>query len=372
LNSKILKKAGSKIWLPIVNLGYFSVAAFLLVLLISYYGFIASSRYATTMQFLVKEAGAQTELAGLASIGAVTSSTRDSLVIKSFIESRAMAEKLDKKINLRDHYSHGEVDLLSRLSDSATAEEFVEYYQNYILVVRDEMSDVVVLEVQAYTPEYSLMIAESILEISEEFINDLGDKMAQEQVLYAEKEVERAHEILKSTQSSLLEFQEKNKLFNPEQEGGAILSGINELQMEIIKAEARLKELDTFFRGNSTEIKSQENLIYSLRSQLVEERNRLTADEQGAFNKVSMNYKELVLGNEMAVDLYRSSLVSLDVVRSQALQKLKHLLIVEPPLMPEEDKYPKRVYNILTWFVVMSLVYLMIRMIFTIISEHKE
>lgn len=372
MNIGLLKETSSKIWLSVVSVGYFSIAAFFLVLLVSYYGFFASSRYATTMQFIVKEAGAQTELMGLASLGAVTSTTRDSLVIKSFIESRAMAERLDEKIQLRTHYSNDRVDLISRLSPSATTEEFVAFYQNHILVVRDEMSDVVMIEVQGFTPEYSLMIAESVLEISEEFINGLGDKMAQEQVLYAEKEVERAHEILKSNQSSLLDFQEKNRLFNPEQEGGAILSGINELQMEIIKAEAKLKELGALFRKNSAEVKSQENLIYSLESQLAEERNRLTAEEQGAFNKVNMAYKELVLGNEMAIDLYRSSLVSLDVVRSQALQKLKHLLIVEPPLMPEEDKYPRRIYNIFTWFVLMSLLYLIVRMIFTVVAEHKE
>lgn len=341
-------------------------------LIVVYFGVVASPRYAAESQFVVKESGAQTELTGLASLGAVTSSTRDSLIIKAFIESRAMAKKLNEAVGLRNHYEDSSVDFLSRLPADATAEEYLEYYQRHITVVHDETSDILEVELQAFDPEFALHASEVLLSIAEAFINDLGDKMAREQMAYAQGEVERAHGLLKNTQRDLLAFQEENRLFNPEQEGGAILEGVNTLQVELIKAQARLKELNAVMRDDSAEVRAQTNLIQSLEQQLKEERGRLTQEANGGFNKINMDFKELALNGELATDLYTSSLTSLESARSQAMQKLKHLLVVEAPLLPEEAKYPRRLYNIITWFVGLMLVYLIGRLLFAVIKEHRD
>ena len=341
-------------------------------LIVVYFGVVASPRYAAESQFVVKESGAQTELTGLASLGAVTSSTRDSLIIKAFIESRAMAKKLNEAVGLRKHYEDSSVDFLSRLPADATAEEYLEYYQRHITVVHDETSDILEVELQAFDPEFALHASEVLLSIAEAFINDLGDKMAREQMAYAQGEVERAHGLLKNTQRDLLAFQEENRLFNPEQEGGAILEGVNTLQVELIKAQARLKELNAVMRDDSAEVRAQTNLIQSLEQQLKEERGRLTQEANGGFNKINMDFKELALNGELATDLYTSSLTSLESARSQAMQKLKHLLVVEAPLLPEEAKYPRRLYNIITWFVGLMLMYLIGRLLFAVIKEHRD
>jgi capsular polysaccharide transport system permease protein len=283
-----------------------------------------------------------------------------------------MAERLDQEIALRKHYESDDVDFLSRLARDATAERYLEYYQKHVQVYHDETSDIIRVEVQAFDPEYSLLMGNILLTISEEFINDLGDKMAQEQLNYARSEVERAHDSLKSWQRKLMGFQEKNRLFNPEQEGGAIIEGVNSLQIELIKAQARLKELTAIMRDGSPEVKAQKNLIQSLDRQLAEERTRLTQDSQDGFNKINMDFKEIALSSELATDLYTSSLVSLDGVRSQALQKLKHLLVIEPPMLAQEAKYPRRIYNIASWFSVMFLVYLVGRLLVSVIKEHKD
>lgn len=363
---------GQKLWRGLAGLGSFALVIIATTLVIIYYGFLASPRFATETQFVVKESGNQTEITGLASLGAVSSSTKDSLLIKAFIESRAMAEQLNQTIALRAHYESDSIDRLSRLSSNATSEEYLKYYQKHVLVYHDETSDIIRVEVQAFDPEYSLAMAKALLTVSEEFINDLGDKMAQEQLDYAQDEVERAHDLLKNWQRKLMGFQQKNRLYNPEQEGGAILEGVSGLQVELIKAQARLKELAAIMRDGSPEVKAQENLILSLEQQLAEERTRLTQDSHNGFNKINMDFKEIALSSELATDLYKSTLVSLDSVRSQALQKLKHLLIVEPPMLAQEAKYPRRLYNIATWFAVLLLIYLVGRLLVSVIEEHKD
>lgn len=343
------------------------------IMVISYFGFIETNRYATESQFVVKQADTnEVSLAGLASLGTVTPSVKDSLIIKEFILSRAMVTALDKEINLKSHYQSSEIDYFSRLQADATVEEFVGYYRDLVSVHHDEMSDILYLEVQAFDPDFSLLLAQQVIKFSEKFINGLGDKMITEQLQYAQEEVERAQNVYKEEQRKLLEFQDKNLLINPVEEGGAIQQAINGLQAELISAEARLKELSATIREDAPEVRAQKTRIRSLEQQLQEERLRLASPDQGALNKVNLEYGSIELSVKLAADLYKSSLASFEMVRAETYRKLKHLLVVQPPSLADENKYPLRFYNIVTWLVIMICIYLLLILVMAIVREHSE
>jgi len=356
-----------------VSMGSFTLIIMASLVILWYFISIASPRYAAQSQFVVKQAGSsELPISGLASLGAISPTTKDSLIIKRFIESREMAMALDAAIGIRTHYQRTEWDWFSRLAIDATTEDFIEYYQQHIHVFHDEMSDVVQIEVQAFTPEFALSIGDTMLDISESFINALGNKMIEEQVAFAQQEVERKYNEFKSQQQQLLEFQGDKQLFSPEEESGALLTAINQLQAELIKSEARYKELSSVMRRTAPEVKAQKNLINSLKSQLAEERKNLISEKESGLGKANLDYQEIQLNAKLAADLYASSLVSLESVRAEAYRKLKHLLIVEHPALPEDESYPRRWYNITTWFLLLIIVYLISKLIAAIIMEHKE
>ena len=78
------------------------------------------------------------------------------------------------------------------------------------------------------------------------------------------------------------------------------------------------------------------------------------------------------MNTQLASDLYASSLVSMETVRAEAYRKLKHLLVVEEPALPEDESYPRRFYNIVTWFLLILIGYLITRLVVAIVKEHKE
>lgn len=364
------RKAAYIAW---AKLGSFALVLLASILVVGYYTVIASPRYATSTQFVVKEAGTnETALMGIAALGTTSSSMRDALIIKEYVESREMAVALDKAIGLKAHYQNNEWDTLSRLSASATVEDYVDFYQKHISVRHDELSDIVHIEVQAFTPEYSLLLGQTLLEQSEQFINSLGDKMAKEQLAYAQKEVERLYTNMKNQQQQLVHFQNNNELYSPEEQGSALLTAIGNLQGQIITAQAKLKEMLAVMRDDAAEVKSQRILIKSLQQQLNEEQGKLTSDDQKSLNQITANFQEIKLNTELATGLYQAGLSSMEVVRADAYRKLKHLLIVQHPAQPETDQYPRRIYNIFTWFVSLLLVYLLGRLIWAIVKEHKE
>lgn len=373
LDSKAYVKAQKTADFAWAKFGSFAFVLLASVLVVFYYWVVASPRYVSETQFMVKQANStESPFSGLAAIGSISGGMRDALVLKKYIESREMAVALDEAVSLKAHYERDDFDLISRLAHDSTIEEYVEFYQNHISVLHDELSDVLYVEVQTYEANYSLQVAQALLKLSESFINELGAKMAQEQVGYAQKEVERSYGELKKFQSDLVNFQDKFKLYNPEQQGGALVGAINELESEIIRQQTELKSLLAFMRDDAAEVKAKKIRINSLERQLAEEKNRLTNQDQQSLNKINVDFQEIKLNAELASDLYKTSLAGLESVRSEAYRKLKHLLVIENPALAQEDRYPRRIYNIITWFVCLVLLYLVARLILAIVKEHKE
>ena len=373
VDSKAVLGTQKAAYLAWAKFGSFALVLAASLLVIVYYSLIASPRYVSESQFVVKQASStEPQLMGLAAIASTSSSTRDSLIIKQYIESRAMAEALDKSIQLKAHYQDSQWDTISGLSSAASIEDYVEYYQNHVTVRHDEMADIIYIEAQAFTSEYALLLGQALLELSEKFINTLGDKMAKEQLAYAQKEVERLYGAMKTQQNQLLSFQNQNQLYSPEQQGSALLGAITELQGNIISQEAKLKEMSAIMRSDSAQVKGQIILLDSLKQQLLEEKSKLTSKDQQSLNQVTANYQEIKLGSELAAGMYQGALTSMEAVRADAYRKLKHLLVIQDPALPESDQYPRRIYSIVTWFISLLLVYLLGRLVWSIIKEHQE
>jgi len=373
--------ADSKAYVKTQKTAYYAWAkfgSFALVIIASlgivlYYTAIASPRFASESQFVVKKSGAtESPLSGLISIASSSPNMRDALILQKYIQSRTMALALEQGIGLKKHYQEQQWDWFSRLTGNDSTEQYLNYYQQHISVHYDEMSEVLLVEVQAFTPEFSLLTANKIIELSEIFINQLGQKMVKQQLAYAQQDVNRAYDELKKQQTALIGFQDKFKLYNPEQQGSALLSAMSELEAQIIKEETALKSLAAYMRADSADIKAKQIRLNALKQQLAQEKNRLTNQEQQSLNKVNVDYQEIKLNSQLAADLYKSSLASLELIRSDAFRTLKHLLVIEMPSLAQEDKYPRRLYSIFTWFISMLLCYGVFTMIVAVIKEHKE
>jgi len=373
VDSKAYLGTRKTLYLTWAKLGSFVLVLLASLLVVSYYTVIASPRYTSQVQFVVKQANdSELALPGLAAIGAASPSTRDALIIQEYIRSAEMAEALDNTVELKAHYEDPRWDALSRLTANSTQEEYLEHFQKRLTVKYDELSEILLVELQSYDPEYSLKLANQLLAISEQFINDLGENMANQQLKYAEQEVNRAHQLLSEQQIKLVAFQNTHQLLSPESQSGALLTAVHQLEAEIIAQETELKSLQAYMQPGTAEIRALEFRLDALRKQLIEEQRKLTNPEQPSLNQLSADFKAIELNTKLAADLYASALTSLELARTEAFKKLKYLLIVEYPRLAQEDTYPKRLHSIVTWFVVLLLLYFVGRLIVAVIKEHRD
>jgi capsular polysaccharide transport system permease protein len=355
------------------KLGSFVLVIFTLSIVVVYYTLIASPRFISETKFIIKQAGSpQLALTGLVALGSSSSSTKDALILKEYIQSRAMALSLNKSLLLKKHYQQEDWDWFSRLGPDTSTEDYIEYFQKHINVQYDELSEVLSVELQTFQPEFSLKVTKEILKLSETFINRLGDKIVQQQMKYAQKEVDRSYGILKQHKLTLLNFQQKYQLYDPKQQGFALATAINQLEVDIIKQETELKSLLAFMKKDSAEVKSKQIILAALNAQLSEEKEKITNTGQQSINKIKMEFEEISLTALLATDLYQSSLAAMEQARVEVYSSLKYILIITNPSLAEDSEYPRRLYSILTWFISILLVYAIGRLIISIIKEHQE
>ncbi len=340
-----------------------------------YWTIWASDRYMSETTVIIKDAGAVNgELDSLSLIGGVTPSQRDALLVKEYILSWDMLRSLDRDLNLKQHYSRGGIDFGSKLSGNASREDFLKYYQNYINVEFIELSSTLTIRAQAFDKEVVQKIVESILEKSEGFINLIGNQLAQEQMEFVNHELDRAKMTLKDAKQSLISFQQENNTFSPQQRSEAMMNLVNTLEADIVKSEAELKEQNSYLNDNAPQMVSVRARIKALKDQLKVEKQRLVGQglDSSTINKVNAEYEDLLLSIEFATDTYKAALGGLEQARIEAYQKLKHLVVIDPPVVPDSAEYPQRFYRLLTTVVLICILYGLALMIYATIKEHRD
>ncbi|EIJ6694538.1 TPA: sugar transporter [Escherichia coli] len=355
-------KLGSFMWV----VAFFSIA-------VVYFGFIASDRYVSRAQLVIKQADQIKMLPdALSMLGIGGSNHEDVLLVQDYLNSPDMLEKLDKELGLKAHYQSHDIDYFSRLSGDVSQEDFLKYYRDHLSLRLDDLSGVLTVELQAFDPAYGQRVVNLMLKESEGFINKLGHQVALEQLAFVEKEVDRAYQRVQDEKAKVLDFQNQHNLISPESTSTARLGVVSQIESELASQQAQLKQLQSYMKDTAPAVISIKARVEALTEQLAQEKARLTGTDQNAMNEVTARYMDIQTQATLAVDLYKSGLISLEQARVEAYRKLKHLLVVSQPTIAQDAEYPRRLYNLATIGVLLCLMYGLIVMGLATLREHQD
>lgn len=342
---------------------------------IYYFGF-AADRYVSESIITVRQANSdQTSIPGMALLlGVVNPPSRDdSLYLRQYIHSRDLLRILDERLHLRNHFSSQKVDPLFRLNDRASQEDFFDYYQNRVEILFDDTSYLLTVRTQAFDADFSQLINKTILEECERFVNAFSQRMAREQMAFAQKELDRATGLVESARDKVLEFQTRNKLLDPLAQAQASEALAATLQASIAKQEAELRALLAYLNPDSYQVKAQQAQLDAMRAQLSAERVRATAGTTDTrLNNLTAQFRELTQRATFAHDTYKLALTAVENSRIDAARKLKSLVVIDSPSRPQTPEYPRRIYNLVTLLVISLLAYLVARLIMATIRDHTD
>ncbi|MCW7538936.1 capsular biosynthesis protein [Aquabacterium sp. A7-Y] len=347
-----------------------------LLLATLYYVFFAADRYVSESIVTVRQTNQESSnLPGVALLlgGVNPPSREDTLYLRQYIHSLEMLKRLDAKLNLRAHYEAEKLDPLYRLYGGTSQEWFLEYYRSRVEVLFDEVASLLTVRVQGFEPAFAQQVAQGILQESEQFVNAFSHRIAREQMGFAEQELQRAAERLQAAKAKMVDFQDRHRLLDPAAQAQASGALTAELQATLAKHEAELRHLRSFLNENSYQVQALQSQVEALRKQLEAERGRATSGKSSdRLNALASQFRDLTLQAGFAEDAYKLALSAVENARIDATRKLKSLVVIEPPAKPEIAIYPRRVYDLVTLFVVCCLLYGVTRLVVTTVRDHQD
>ncbi len=357
------------------------IAAFFVILLPTllagiYYGLIASDQYAVEVRFAVrgiKSGGGSDLLSMVTGIPSGGSPVADSYILMDYIRSREILEKLRQKIDMNAVYGSQKADFLSAFRPDEPIEDFVEYWKKMTTLSYDSSSQIIVVEVRAFTPEDAKMIAQNVLALSEELVNELSAKARSDAVGHAEKEVARMEKRLRKSRQAVRSFREKEQVIDPSKTAESKLGILSQLEVQLTTERAKLSSLIQFMDKDSPRIMVLTGKIKALKKQVESERAKLGESggkNNGALTGLLEDYRILLMDQEFAEKAYISALTSLETARLEAGRQQRYLATFVHPALPEDSLYPKRLLNFFLTFIVSIVVWAIGILIVYAVRDH--
>jgi capsular polysaccharide transport system permease protein len=344
-----------------------------------YFGLIASDQFVVEVRFAVRSSNGVQSGDALSLFGAIpnaSSTVTDSYIVIDYLQSRELVDKLNERIGLRKIYARPEADYLSRFDDTLSVEEFVKYWRKMLKAGFDVASQVVAVEVRAFTAEDAKKVATALLELSEELINEISARARADSVRSSQQEVRRMEDLLRSHRGALRSFRDTQQEFDPTKQAEARYSLLGKLEEALSQAKTKLGNLRSFMGKDAPSVLVLNSEIASLERQVAEERAKLGKDEATAargretLGGLVANYEELVVDREFAEKAYVSALSSLERARVEADRQQRYVAAFVRPTLPEEALYPRRIVASITVFAVALVLWALGVLIVYAIRDH--
>lgn len=357
------------------RLDSFKTVIYIMIAVIFYYTFIAADRYVSEVSLSVKstDGSSPISLSGIESlVGVASSSTEDIKLLQEYIKSFDMLQKLDEKINLRSLYEKQKIDLFFRIYPSTSKESYLKYYRDRIHILFDDTTGLLNVAVEGFSPEDARNISAAILEECERFINEISHNIAREQLRFAQGELESAKQKYKDAKNELLAFQNEYGVFDPQSLAKTKAGFITEIELQISKKETELNTMRSYLNDNAPEIVALKAELRAHKEQLEKERRKVASNaSQDKLNDVVAQFEALYLNLSFAEDVYKTAITAVETTRIEIGRKAKQVVVIQSPYVPDSAAYPNKMYNIITIFVILTLIFGVVRLVRAIIDEHR-
>jgi capsular polysaccharide transport system permease protein len=344
-------RAGARLMRIATIVLFVSIVAIPNVVVSLYYGLIASDQYVSEAKFTVSS-GAIPSMDRLGSITGVPPIliVQDTQVVTSYINSRAMVEQLERLVGLRDLYGSHAIDWWSRFRKDKPIEKFTDYWEKMCDTSISFPSGIVTLTVRAFNPDDTKRIADAVVQQSETLINDLNDRMRNDTVLAAERDMQRAAQDLAQARIQMEFERNAEGLIDVGQTSNAITDLISGLEGDLLKAQQQYQTELQYVTADAPQMQVLSSRIAAMQSQLEQLKGQLTsqtdqtvsATADKALSGKMTKFAELDLNERIAEKRYELSTAAVEAARMMSERKMLYLHEIVAPALPQDPEYPKR------------------------------
>ncbi|MFT8553810.1 MAG: lipopolysaccharide biosynthesis protein [Zymomonas mobilis] len=338
------------------------IVIFPLLFLSFYYLLIASNQYESEAHFVVRSDGQNAMPAtGLSqmmgALGSSGGSQTEGVSVNDYLESHDVVAKLQSQLNLVEMFRRPEADIFSRLWFSdPTPEMLLKYYLNHVKVKYETETGITNVKVRAFRPKDAYILAETLLKLGEERVNDMNKRRYESAVGVAKNQLEQAEDKIAEIQLAITHFRRGDQDLDPRITGETQIKLVSQLTAQLAQARAQLDAMKETISPDSPQYIAQKQQVASLESVVNKQKSLMTNGRTSMVTGLG-SYEELRIRQEFAAKRYESAAASLVKASETAMRQKLFIIRVVEPNMPVKSTYPKPIVTIAGTALVLMLVY---------------
>jgi capsular polysaccharide transport system permease protein len=371
------RKQSNRILRKIYAFRYFLGLVILPTLMVAgYYYLIASDQYESTADFVIRRgdgsarsSGGTAALLGF-SVGGGPQMP-DSLIVQDYLKSHNAVQRLRAEDKLVERYQRPEIDILSRLwRSNPPPESLLKYYRKHVDVEQNIESGITQVKVRAFTRQDAHAIAEKLLQMGEQRVNQINERTMGDQLKAARQQLDFAERDLANIQVQITQFRRTNGDIDPAGSGKAQIGLVSDLTANLSAARARLNALQGFISNSSPQYQAIAAQVRALEGQVAAQKARLASGGNNIATGLG-KYEDILVRQDFAGKRYAAAAATYEDTRAQALKQQLYLIRVVDPNMPVRSEYPERGRIVITVFFSLLLAYGIGWMLLAGIKEHS-
>ncbi len=338
-----------------------------------YLWLFTQDRFITIADFKIStqdsSSSASSGMVALALPGLTDSGAMDSYMAIGFINSSDLLLDLEKEYKLVEHYCAPSRDIVFRMPPDYTLEERLKYYRSRIYAHYDKDTGLTELTVDTFKAELSKQIAATILKKTEAYMNASNQKIADQQLNFMHKEVERTTKLVNDTNNEIISLQNDHNFISPDDRITSSLTATTTLRMQYLQAEAQLSAIQRD-SPKSPLIESIRSQMRSLNELIDIETAKLSGPEKDRLNHLQIQFNLLKAKLDFNTQLQAGAESLLEKTQSSAIAQSRFFSVIQNPYLPQDVGLPLRGYATVTILVLGLLLFYILRGLALSVLEH--
>lgn len=276
----------------------------------------------------------------------VSSSKVEAEIIRDFIRSQALIERIEARTDLRAIFEVPGRDIVFTMQPGSSIEDRTWYWNRMVSVSVAPISGLVHLRVKAFTPEQAQSLAGLILSESGNIVDTLSESAEESYISASKKRRIETEAQLRDARAEVQKFRSENNIIDPESDFSIRNGVVAALQNELAQLLIERSVVDGFSKNGSSRVDAIDSKIEAIRSQIEIEREDVLRREGGdrTLSGTLNEFESLLVELEIAEQSYKAALMQEEEARGAAQRQKRFVTVHIPPTLSEESQYPDRIF----------------------------
>lgn len=264
----------------------------------------------------------------------------DGMLVQDYLRSPDAMNALDQRVGLFRSFPGGSWDPFHPLPAQPSNEDKLAFYRSVVDVRYSLTRQVVEVNASARTAEQSQRMAQGLVAIAEEFINQYNERVRQDFVAAAENDLAEAQDRMVEAQTSLTRLRNATGQLDPAAEATMIGSVIQQLEVERVGVAAEAESIRALGGPDTPRLERLNAQVAHLDRAIAAQRARLVG-ATGAVASSLGSFEAAAATLEFSKESVQQAREELAAARTNFARQQKYLLTVSSPSEPTERSWPR-------------------------------